>query len=199
MAKKTYSLISCIVLLLSMLIQTGATPPENCMLFSITSQNTARLGVINTSRRSVDLTITNAPGEIFFTKSVRGENNYFQLFDLANMPDGNYTVVLTDGNNSTVKRFTVANSIAKIIKECEEPKPNFIMPDDKTLIVSYFNMNSNNVNIFFMIDDEVVFEDRGLTEMALSKKYSLHQLPAGKYTVKLYSGGQIYSYPLALN
>ena len=143
-------------------------------------------------------TITNTAGEVFFTKSVRGEDNYFQMFDLSNLPDGNYSVNLSDGANTTNKRFTVTNSLAKIIKVNEDPKPNFIMPDDQTLIVSYFNVYSNDVNIFFMLDD-VVFEDRGLTGITLSKKYSLRQLPAGKYTVKLYSGGQIYSYPLALN
>ena len=199
MTKKLNPLMGSIIILLLICSHAWGTPPDNCMLFSITSQNTARLGVINTSRRSVELTITNTAGEVFFTKSVRGEDNYFQMFDLSNLPDGNYSVNLSDGANTTNKRFTVTNSLAKIIKVNEDPKPNFIMPDDQTLIVSYFNVYSNDVNIFFMLDDEVVFEDRGLTGITLSKKYSLRQLPAGKYTVKLYSGGQIYSYPLALN
>ena len=199
MTKKLNPLMGSIIVLLFIYSQAWATPPDNCMLFSITSLNTARLGVINTSRRSVELTISNTAGEAFFTKSVHGENNYFQMFDLANLPDGNYSVKLFDGTNTTQKSFTVSNSLARVIKANEEPKPNFMMPDDKTLIVSYLNTNFNDVNIFFMLDDEVVFEDRGLTEMTVSKKYSLRQLPAGKYTVKLYSGGQIYSYPLALN
>ena len=199
MSLKPYALISLIIFLLFISVCGKTTPPENCLLFSITSQNTARLGVINTSRKSIDLTITNSMGEVFFTKSIRGENNFFQLLDLANMPNGSYTVTIADGNNTSEKRFSVTNSTAKTIKESEESKPSFIRPDDQTLIVSYLNTDLRPVNIFFMIDDEVVFEDRGLTGMALSKRYSLRQLPAGQYTVKLYTGDQIYSYPLVLN
>ncbi len=199
MSLKPYALISLIIIFLFIPVSGKTVPPENCLLFSITSRNTARLGVINTGRKSIDLTITNSMGEVFFTKSIRGENNFFQLLDLANMPDGNYTVTIADGNNTSEKRFSVTNSTAKTIKESEESKPSFIRPDDQTLIVSYLNTDLRPVNIFFMIDDEVVFEDRGLTGMALSKRYSLRQLPAGQYTVKLYTGDQIYSYPLVLN
>ena len=72
-------------------------------------------------------------------------------------------------------------------------------PDNQTLIVSYFNTHSYDVNIFFMIDDEIIFKERGLSNIALSKRYSLRQLQAGNYTIKLNSGGYIYSYPLVLN
>ncbi len=196
---KPYRLICSLMFLSVLTIQPKATKPENCLLFSITSQNTARLGVINTGRRSLDLTITNSAGEIFYTKSVRGENNFFQMLNLANMPDGNYTVKLIDGTNTTEKLFTISNSLAKIIKTGEILEPKFIMPDERTLIISYFNKHSNAINIFFMLDDEIVFEDRGLSDIALSKRYSLKQLPSGKYIVKLYSGGKVFSYPLVLN
>lgn len=199
MTRKSYQFTLSFIVFLFFIIQGKAISPGNCLLFSITSQNSARLGVINTGKRSLDLTITNTTGDTYFIKSVKGETNFFQLLDLANMPDGNYTVKLVDGENTTDRRFTVSNSLAKIIREEEETKPNFHMPDNQTLIVSYFNAHQNSVNIFFMMNDEVVFEDRGLLDMALSKKYSLRELPAGKYEVKLYSGGQIYSYPLILN
>lgn len=199
MFSKTCFRISSIFILLCFQIHVEATSPESCMLFSITSQNTARLGIINSDKKAADLTVTNLSGEIFFQKTVHGENNYFQLLNLSNMPDGTYSILFSNGNVISQKRFTITNSLARIINEEQEPEPKFIRPDDQTLIVSYYNINSNDVNIFFLVNDEVVFEDRGLTDIAFSKKYSLQRLPAGEYLVKLYSGGQVYSYPFALN
>jgi len=169
--------------------------PESVLLFSINSQNTARLGIVNTSHKNIDLVISNLKGETIYTRSVAGEENYFQLFSLANMPDGEYTVSLKHLQEIDRKRFIIRNSVATLLKPQQDKPPTFQLPDENTLIVTYLNVHQHTVNIFFMQQDNVIFEDRGLTDLALSKRYSLKQLPEGDYEVRLYSAGKIYTYP----
>jgi hypothetical protein len=54
------------------------------------------------------------------------------------------------------------------------------------------------VNIYFEMNNEVVFEERDIKDVQLSKKYSLKKLPKGSYNVKLYSDGNEYHYPVAI-
>ena len=186
------------VILFSALQSLHATTPETCLLFSITSQNTARLGIVNTSRKTLALEITNSEGKTFFSKSIQARQNYFQLFNLAELPDGEYKVKLSNFEQTEEKKFQIRNTMAEVIKEEAQQEPSFYLLDDKTLIVSYFNKDGGPVNIFFMVGDEVVFEERGLTERALSKKYSLKQLPGGEYSVRMYASGKTYTYPLVI-
>jgi hypothetical protein len=176
-----------------------ASGPESYLLFSLTSQNTARLGIVNTTNRDLNLSITNVSGEVFFSKAVSGKHNYFQMLDLNKMPGGEYSVKLSGLDETCMKKFIVTNSTVQLIKDEKESLPSFNLMNDKTLTVSYFNSQKNTVNILLEKDNEVVFEDKGLLDMALSKRYSLKKLPGGEYTVKLKSGEKTYSFPLVLN
>jgi hypothetical protein len=178
----------------------AATSPESCLLFSLTSQNIARLGIVNTSKHNLNLSITNVAGELFFSKVVNSGQNYFQMLDLTKMPDGEYTVKLSGLDSPLEKKFMVASASARLIKSNEESEsvPLFRLMDNETLTVSYFNSHKNTVNIRLEKDDEVIFEEKGLLDLALTKKYSLKKLPNGLYTFKLFSGDKIYSYPLVI-
>jgi hypothetical protein len=199
MAQKFRHFLLAIVCILPGIV-INAADPNSYLLFSISSQNKARLGIVNTTKRNLKLEMIDKNGLLLFDKVVSGNQNFFQLLDLSTMPNGEYTVKLTRGIDDVVeKKFMVLNGIASVVKEREEVKPVFKLVDDNSLIVSYLNAKSNTVSIFFERDEEVVFEDRGITDMPVSKRYSLAKLPKGFYTVKLYSGGNIYSYNLSLN
>jgi hypothetical protein len=192
--RKATGLFFCLSLTFSL----AAGTPESCLLFSLTSQNSARLGIINTSNRSVNLSITNLDGEIFFSKSVSGQKNYFQLLNLTQMPGGEYLVKLTGPDKTFEKRFVITNATAHLKKEEVETVPSFLLLDDAILTVSYINSHKNAVNIRLEKDNETIFEDNGLLDIALNRRYSLKKLPHGEYTAKLLSGDKTYSFPLVL-
>lgn len=186
------------VLSISFIQSSYSNNPESCLLFSITSQNVARIGIINREKSNLELIISNEKGEVLFTKKVSGFDEYFRLVDLTDMPEGDYEVKLTGGEKLHSKKFTVKEKTATIIKKKEDIKPVFKLLDEEILLVSYLNTKNNNVNIFFEINEDIVFEERNIQEMPVSKKYSLEKLPPGDYIVKLYSGGEIYQYPVAV-
>lgn len=172
--------------------------PSSCLLFSIAPGNKARLGVVNSSSRSMSLEILNVSGIAFFNKSISVNANYFQMLDLSKMADGEYTVKLKGSENEYEKKFTIKNKTASLIVKPKETAPVFQMIDNETLFVSYLNPDNKNVSIYFELNNEIVFEDRNLQNAQLSKKYSLKKLPKGAYDVKVYSDGKIFNYPLAV-
>ena len=124
--------------------------------------------------------------------------NYFQLLDLSKMPDGNYRVNYSASGKNYSKEFSINNHTATVKIKPKEVAPLFQVIDGDVLAVSYLNSQGKNVSIFFELSDQVIFEDRNLTQTSITKKYSLKKLPKGDYTVKLYAGGNIFSYSMAL-
>ena len=176
----------------------GGGKPENCLLFSLTSGSKARLGVVNNSQKPCNLEIINSNGSVFFSKSVSGAQNYFQIIDLSKMEDGQYQVKLAGFEKDFEKSFQVINRTATILKKEKDVDPVFQLVDNETLMVSYPNINNKKVNIYFELNNEVVFEDNEIRGTLLSKKYSLKKLPKGEYSVNLNTDGRLFSYPLVV-
>jgi hypothetical protein len=175
-----------------------AVASESQLLFTISSEFKARLGVVNRENHALDIEISNASGEIFFTKTISGGQNYFKLLDLTAMPDGQYNVKLSGFGITSQKEFNISNHRAELVKKMKILEPSFHLINGEVLAVNYPNINGKSVNIFFELNNEVVFEDRNISEKIVNKKYSLKQLPKGEYDVKLYSEGNIFTYPLVI-
>jgi len=175
-----------------------ALATESQLLFTISSEFKARLGVVNRENHAMDVEITNNNGDVFFTKTVSGGQNYFQLLDLTAMPDGQYKIKLAGFGTAEEKEFNISNHKAEMMKKEKLTEPSFHLINGEVLAVNYPNVNGKSVNIFFELNNEVVFEDRNISEKIVNKKYSLKQLPKGEYDVKLYSGGNIFTYPLVI-
>lgn len=198
MASKSFLLSTWIILSLSISQSVYSNQPESCLLFSISEHNVARIGIINREKNNLQLSIYNETGTELFSQTVSAYKDFFKLISLSGISEGEYVVKLTGGGKAFEKKFTMNNTIASIVKEKEEIKPVFKLINEDILIISYFNAKNNKVNIFFEMDDNVVFEERNITGTPVKKKYSLKRLEHGEYIVKLYSGSKIYEYPLAV-
>ncbi len=198
MISKLHLLIVFIIIPLIISQSIYSNTPESCLLFTITEKNIARIGIVNTENHNLKLFIINKFGDEIFTKSVTGNEDYFKLFDLTGMPEGEYAIKLTGVEETLEKRFSIHDDIARVVKEKEEVQPIFKLINEDILIVSYLNAKMNKVNIFFELNDNVIFEERNISDYPVRKKYSLGKLPHGNYVVKLYSGSKIYQYPLAV-
>ncbi len=198
MVSKFLRQVVCIAITFTISYSLYSSTPQSCLLFSITKNNVARIGIVNRESKNLELLITDKFGEVLFSKSVSDYEDYFKLFDLTGMPEGDYKVKLTGSAKTFEKRFAIHNNIAMVVKEKEEVQPVFKLINEDILIISYLNAKMSKVNIFFELNDDVVFEERNITGTPVSKKYSLSRLPHGNYVVKLYSGSKIYEYPLAV-
>jgi hypothetical protein len=169
MTPKIIALHACVMFFL-ISNYTHAGTPESCLLFSIASKSNARLGIVNPNSHSIYLEILNTNGEIFFSKTVSGKQNYFQLLDLSSMPDGKYKIKLKGESTELGKEFTISNHKVEMQKKPCEQKPLFKMIDNEILAVSYLNVTSGYVNISFELNNEIIFEDRNIYQTPISKK-----------------------------
>jgi len=164
--------------------------PETRLLFSI-SQNTIRLGVINSSKQDLDLEIVSKKGNAFLNKTTKKGTNYFQMFDASTLPEGDYTVLLSGGELNIKKKFSIENR-KLVLKRVIEPK--FSLLDNETLLVFFSNPSQNAVDIALERNNEVVFEDSRITEAVLNKRYSLKKVPKGYYTLRFLVDEELYRY-----
>lgn len=167
---------------------------ETQLLFSVSSDNSVRVGVVNTEDKQLFLAIEDYSGTEIIKQSISRNTNYFKLFTLTQLPDGKYIVKLTGQNVDLTKRFEIKDSKIEVVKNVEN-KPVFrYLEDSKAMYLSYLNTRGDAVNVFIEDDGKIVYEERGITDISIQKKYSLRQLPQGTYSVKLYAGGNIFQY-----
>lgn len=192
-------LFLAVCLLAPILCSSYIIAPESHLLFTISAKTKGRLGIVNKSNKNLKVEIVGIDEISLFNKKVSPNNNYFQVLDLSSMPNGEYCVILTAGlEEITEKKFKVQEGIASLVKKPQEVSPVFKVVNNSSLLISYLNANLNSVSIFLEKDEEIVFEDRNIVDMPLSRRYSLSNLPKGPYVVKLYSGGKVYTFSLSL-
>lgn len=167
--------------------------PESRLLFSVTAQNTIRLGVINSTKQDLMLEIVNRNGNVFLSQLTKSGTNFFQLFDVTKLPDGDYDVKLTGEDFNLKRKFAIDKRIIKI-KTVIEPKVSQV--DNETLLVFYNNSENHNISIFLEQNNEVVFEENKIKDAIVNKRLSLKKIPKGKYIVKLWIDNESYHYPI---
>ena len=172
-----------------------AVVPESQLLFSLTSQNKARVGIINTSQQALSLEIINKKGDVFFKKKTKNGSNYFELIDLSQMPNDEYTVSVKGLAQEIHKKFIINN---KDVTIKFETKPSFKVINNETLLVYYNNYQRKPVNIAINLYNEMVFESKNITDSIVYKRFSLKQMTKGLYVVNVSADKEVFNYDLEI-
>lgn len=175
---------------------------ESQLLFSLNAQGKIRLGIINTSRQTLNIEVLDKNGSILFEDRTKSGNNYFKILDLCKLDDGDYQVRLTGLKIEICRSFSVFKSQIKIASKKNETEsknePQFKVIDNKSVIVYYNNTEASQVRIDIELNNEPVFQDVDIKDVNIVRKYSLVKLPAGEYVIRVYAGDHSYSYPIAV-
>lgn len=167
------------------------------LLFSVTANNLGRLGVVNSSSKTLYLTIETSNGDEVFRKAIPKSSNYFEYQDLGKLPNGHYFVSLSGSGKTLRKRFEIEKNGIKVIKELEyDPRFRVV---NQVLYVQMANDNRSSVSLSLELNDEIVFEDKGMRDELINKKYSINSLPKGSYIVKLQVEGQLFKHEFKVN
>ena len=188
-------IVSFIAFCFFVITNSYAAVPESQLLFSLTSQNKARIGVINVSQQSLSLEITNKKGDVFFKKKTKNGSNYFEVIDLSQMPNDEYTVNVKGLAQEIHKKFIVNN---KEVTIKFETKPSFKIINNESLLIYYNNYQKKPVNIAINLYNELVFESKNITDSIVYKKFSLKQMTKGLYVVNLSADKEIFNYDLEI-
>lgn len=178
-----------------LIAHSAANSPESQLLFSLTSDNKARVGIINTSTHNLSLEITSKSGAVYFETSTKSGTNYFKLLDLSKMPDDEYVIRLKGLPQEITRRFVKNNGKVSLKIQL---KPVFKIIDNEKLLIYYSNSNQKPVNITFNQQNDRIFETLDIKDAVISITYSLKNLPKGSYTVNVSTEDETFKYELTV-
>ena len=75
------------------------------------------VSVFNTSTTDLKLKVYDEDGHVFYSATVEAETNTQKLFDLSNLSDGNYALVLVGKNTRVEETFQVAGKKLLVTNE----------------------------------------------------------------------------------
>jgi len=144
--------------------------------------------------------IIDQDGFVLVEENVAASEQFTKVFNMGKLISGNYTLVIKSDYKKTVQPIVVTSR--ELILEEEKRQefyPAIIVAEKENVSVSLLNPTKSEVK-FSIIDreGEVIFRDELKDKMVIGKRYNLEQLPAGNYTVLVYTSNDVYSKDLTL-
>jgi len=75
------------------------------------------VSVFNTSNSNLKLKVYDYTGHVFYSQTIKAETNTQKLFDLSNLSDGNYSLVLVGDNTRIEESFIVKSKKLDVSNE----------------------------------------------------------------------------------
>ncbi len=150
------------------------------------------LYIPETNAPKVLIKIKDSENELLFQKRVKVENGYAQKFNLRDLEDGKYQLIISDKQKMVKQAFQITGDNIVLSKS---EKTTFIYPtvqyheSKKLMRVITLDEESVEVNVYDSKGNIIV------TETAIqyaSKPYNLSSLKKGDYTVEVICGEEVY-------
>jgi hypothetical protein len=128
-----------------------------------------------------------------YTSEQPGESVSRKVYNLSNLPAGNYTIGIKFGNKVFEKEVQINDYICILLDEKEFIVPEFEI-EDKNLLITFPGSENEKVDVSFLNDSEMFFKDEAVNWKVSKRKYNLAELLPGDYKVVLSSDDKSYSY-----
>jgi hypothetical protein len=153
----------------------------------------------NIPQRLAKLEITNLEtSEIVYSAKYPLAKAQKAVYNLSNLPEGNYSMVLRHDNLVYEKEIRLNEGNASLVKEFTYAEPVF-ESDHRKLSVQYANLSGNAVTVTISNGSETLLTDNIDVAKAFSRDYVLKGFERGQYDVTLVSGDRAFHYNLYIN
>lgn len=165
------------------LIKVKKTASLQHELNPVTNSMKVVLGVMLDQSQKVRLEIFNAADELVHKDTYNDTKGFMQLFDLAELGDGEYIFRITSGNTSYIDKVTVGDKAPEVeafqayISDVENEKLKFSYADAKGDVVLSVQDS----------DGETIFTESLGRDFSSSGIADLSKLDKGDYTIQLKS------------
>ena len=159
---------------------------------SITTDGTKAFIVDTESWKSdhLDVEIRDNKGSLIFTDTYTTKNG--KKFNFENLPNGEYTITLSDDLRSTTQTFEITrDAIFVNPNKVVEYKPVINM-EDNHIDVNYLSRNSST-SVAIYGNNEKIYDVKFKDQNAVHQRFDISQLPEGSYTLSVRSGGRSYT------
>jgi hypothetical protein len=150
--------------------------------------------VYNLQKQPLSIEITDSETSFkVYTSEQPGESVYRKVYNLSNLPAGNYTIGIKFGNKVFEKEVQINDYVCILLDEKEFIVPEFEI-EDKNLVITFPGSENEKVDVSFLNDSEMFFKDEAVNWKVSKRKYNLAELLPGDYKVVLSSDDKSYSY-----
>ncbi len=163
----------------------------NVRISAIENTKAVVVSLTNVTNEEVTIALEGDQGTLV-TETVKGTPNYCKKFNLINLDNGSYKVIITKKATKTVQPFDLTNQSVVLFETARKElfQPSFNQVGTKLDVNVMLGRYSNiKVNIY---DNEghIVYDDINYVVMLLHKRYDLSKLPSGGYVVEVIAGDE---------
>jgi len=159
---------------------------------TVSSEKTKSL-VVETSlwkSEKINIQIKEASGVVILDEKVKNTKN-LRKYNLKNLPDGNYTLEVSNELKITTQEFTIGSNEVILSNDINTVYKPVIIWRDNSFDVNLMTLgNKAFINIQDK-DNNIVFAEN-LETPAVHKRYDISALAAGEYTVTVAMNGRSF-------
>jgi hypothetical protein len=120
---------------------------------------------------------------------------YKKLYNLSDMPYGDYTIEVKMGNEVFVKEIKFDKSATELLKESKYFEPVF-QDGDNSVELTVLNPKKDKVSVSFWKESDKFFEDKQINPGSFRRNYNLKKLEPGEYQVDVEIGEKNYPHSI---
>ena len=150
------------------------------------------VNINNIQNDVVKVSLEGNDGTVYYTEEVSKAARYAKKFNLTQLENGNYRLVVRKNLTRTTQPFELTETGVQL--NVSERKEKFL-PNiaQKGTSVDVSCLLSNYTNVFVRIYDNegrLVFEDANYVVFQLQKRYNLAHIPTGAYVMEVVAGDE---------
>jgi hypothetical protein len=155
------------------------------------------ISVANDKEFSFEIGVYASNGDIvYYKQSDKPISTYQKIFDVKNLEDGKYKMILKVNDTSMEKNFIVSPSKIFMSESELSIDPYFIF-DGNDLKFTYLNFKYENFKLEIYEGYDLIFKTKIGADFPINSGYNLSKLEAGNYKVVLSSYNKEFIYQFA--
>lgn len=183
-----------VLLILTMLFASFDPYEDTILLLSVSSENTARIGVLNNSDKTLKLTMLNSNEQVISTERISPKKNLFTFYNLSKLAYGKYIFTLKLPDDSELKKVLIKDeNSTEVISNKRIHTPDFEF-ENNILTLSLFNQNKDFVQVSINDYSGTLYQKNFERDMLINEQFNLEALPRGAYAAILETSYNTYKY-----
>jgi hypothetical protein len=171
-------------------------PVDDVIISNTTAAVVVNLG--NVGKNVITVKIVNDAQETMMTETVKNAADFIKRYNVAALPSGQYSLVVSRINSQITQPFSVQNGELNLSELDKKVKffPTLAFKDDK-LDVNVFLGYYGTITVNLINDDgNKIFSDRNKKVEKLHKRYGFSGVSRGTYTVEVIAGDEAFYYSI---
>ena len=187
----TFTNAAKFVLLVATVLQSVILMGSDDLRFETTGTKTIVVHFDNTATEKITVRLIDVKGAEVFTERIQAAAGYSKKYNLKELANGQYTILIESPSRYTTQKVTVKDHIVEVRSEEEKTffKP-FIKQDAKLVDINLMALG-NDVEITVKDNNgSQVYRTAYQGESRIHKRLNLTQLPSGDYILQVKNGGR---------